>query len=169
MPKPSPPVDVQQASMPQPKPPAEDLFAKAKAEVSKLRAEADKDPMLAVWPGPYGGVPPWDLVKVGLFGPAFTTGVALRAAEVDVIANNPEPPTFANTYAALEDAGRHLNRAETLFSVMTSNMNSPDVQKVDEEWSPKLSAASDAITFNTKLFALLQADYDARTTANLSA
>jgi peptidyl-dipeptidase Dcp len=167
MPTPKPPVDDQ--SMQQPTPPAEDPSAKAKAEVERLRAAADKDPMLAAWTGPYGGVPPWDKVKSELFGPAFTTGIALRAAEVDVIANNPEPPTFANTYAALEDAGRHLNRAETLFSVMTSNMNSPDVQKVDEEWSPKLSAASDAITFNTKLFGRLQAVYDARTTANLSA
>ncbi len=143
-------------------------YEKAKAEVARLRQEADADPMLAAWPGPYGGVPPWDKVKADLFPAAFTKGVALRAAEVDVIANNPEAPTFKNTYEALEDAGRHLSRAETLFSVLTSSLNTEDVQKVDEDWSPKLAAAWDAIVFNPKLFARMQAVYDARTSSSLT-
>ena len=29
-------------------------------------------------------------------------------AEIDAIATNPQPPTFANTIAAMEDAGRPL-------------------------------------------------------------
>ncbi len=141
---------------------------KAKAEVARLRAEADRDPLLAAWQGPYAGVPPWDKAKASLFTPAFTSGVALRAAEIDVIATNPEPPTFANTFAALDDAGRHLDRAETMFSVLSSSLKTPDVQEVDREWSPKLAAANDAIIFNTKLFARVTAIYDARTTANLT-
>ncbi len=138
--------------------------AKAKAEVARLRAAADANVMLANWGGPYDGVPPWDKVTVDGFAPAFTTGVALLAAEIDVIATNPEPPTFANTVAALEDAGRHEDRAETLFSVMTSNLNTPEVQAVDREWSPKLTAVYDAITFNDKLFARIAAVYAARDT-----
>jgi peptidyl-dipeptidase Dcp len=169
-PMPKPPTDTSASKIqaPPPLPPAPDPFAKAKSDVARLRAEAAKDPMLAEWTGPYGGVPPWDKVKTELFPAAFTTGIALRAAEVDVIAHNPEPPTFTNTYAALEDSGRHLSRGTTLFSVMTSNLNTADVQKVDEEWSPKLAAAMDAIIFNPKLFARMQAVYDARTTSNLT-
>ena len=75
-------------------------------------------PQFEPWTGPYGGVPPWDKVKAELFSAAFTTGLALLAAEVDVIATSAEPPTFANTVAALQDAGRHQSRAETLFSVL---------------------------------------------------
>ncbi len=144
-------------------------YEAAQAEVSRLTAVASGDPMLAPWTGPYGGIPPWDKVKVDGFGAAFTTALALHAAEIQVIATNPEPATFANTLATLENSGRHRDRAETLFSVMTSNLNTPEVQAVDRDWSPKLAAASDAIVFDTALFARVAAVYDTRARAELSA
>src|SRR5687768_17213000 len=137
-------------------------FEAAKAEVARLRAEAARDPLLAPWPGPNGGVPPWDKVKVSAFPAAFATGLALRSAEISAIANNPEPPTFANTMAALEDSGREMYRAEILFSVHESSLNVPEVQAIDREWSPKITAANDAITFDEKLFARLDAVHAAR-------
>ncbi len=137
-------------------------------EVAKLAAKADKDPILAPWTGPYGGVPPWDRVKADKFPPAFTLGLSLLQAEIDAIAANPAPPTFANVFVPLENAGRHENRAETLFGVMTSNLNTPDVQAVDREWSPKIAAAYDKITFNEPLFARISAVYSARDTSGLT-
>src|SRR5687768_16165179 len=102
-PLPSPtPVELQPPLEPV-KDPKLEAYEKAKGEVERLRAEANKDLLLAVWTGPYGGVPPWDKVSVAAFSPAFTTGLALLAAEIDVIANNPEPATFANTIAAYDD------------------------------------------------------------------
>lgn len=140
----------------------------ALAEVVKLKARADGNPMLAPWSGPYGGVPPWDRVKAELFPAAFELGLALLLAEVDAIAENPEPPTFGNVITALEDAGRHESRAEVLFGVLTGNLNTPEVQAVDREWSPKIAAAYDKITFNVKLFARISAVYAARETAGLT-
>ncbi len=151
-----------------PQAPAVDQYVQAKADVQRLRAEADKDTMLAPWGGPYGGVPPWDQVKSDRFPAAFGKGITLRAAEIAVIANNPEAPTFANTFVPLEDSGRYLNRAETLFSVLASSLNTKDVQAIDREWSPKLTEAYDAIVFDPKLFARISAIYDARTTSNLT-
>jgi len=139
------------------------------AEVAKLKAMADANPLLAPWPGPYGGVPPWDQVKADAFPPAFQLGLDLLLAEVDAVALNPAPPTFANVIAALEDAGRHEGRAEVLFGVMTNNMNQPAIQAVDREWSPKIAAAGDKITFNEKLFARIAALYAARESAGLTA
>ena len=141
----------------------------ARAQMKGLAADADRDALLAPWTGPYGGVPPWDKIKSELFPAAFAKGIALRAAEIEVITTSPEAPTFANTFAALDDVGRHLDRAETLFGVMTNNLNTKDVQAVDREWSPKLTAASDAIVFNTKLFERMTAVYNKRTNANLTA
>src|SRR5262249_15645881 len=89
-------------------------------------------------------------------------------AEVDVVAANPEPPTFANVIVPLENAGRHEDRAETLFGVLTNNLNTDDVQKVDREWSPKQAAARDAIVFNENLFRRITAAYDARVKAGLT-
>ena len=140
----------------------------ALAEVRRLTEIADRDPMLAAWTGPYGGVPPWDKLNVAAFDKAFETGLPLVLAEVDLIAENPEPPTFENTFVPLEDAGRHQDRAETLFSIMTNNLSTPEVQAVDKEWSPKMAAAYDKIVFNAKLFVRVAAIYDGRDKANLS-
>jgi peptidyl-dipeptidase Dcp len=140
----------------------------ALAEVAKQKAEADADPLIAQWTGPYEGVPPWDKVKPELFAPAFTRGLALLKAEVAAIASGPDEPTFENTIAALENAGRHENRAEVLFSVMTSNLNAPAIQAIDREWSPKITAAYDEIVFNEKLFARISKVYEGREAANLT-
>ncbi|MDX5792134.1 hypothetical protein SIK65_19000, partial [Clostridioides difficile] len=127
------------------------------------------NPLIAPWTGPYGGVPPWDKVKPELFPSAFKAALAERRAEYDRIANNPAKPTFANTVVPMQNAGQTLNRVMTLFGVMTGNMNTPAYQALDREWSPKLSKASDEITFNPKLFARIEAIYNALDTSGLDA
>lgn len=140
----------------------------ARQEVARLQAIADQDPMLAAWTGPYGGVPPWDQVSPDKFPKAFETGLALMLAEVDVIAENPDAPTFDNTFVPLEDSGRAEGRAEVLWGVETNNLADDKVQAVDAEWSPKIAAAYDKVTFNDKLFARIKTIYDARDSANLT-
>ncbi len=139
------------------------------AELQRLTALAELDGNLAPWKGPFGGVPPWDKLDAAAFPTSFELGSALMLAEVAVIAESPEPATFTNTILALEDVGRHLRRAEIMFSVMTSNLNEPDVQAVDAEWSPKLAAAYDKITFNEKLFKRIDTLYQARATLGIDA
>jgi peptidyl-dipeptidase Dcp len=134
-------------------------------DVTRLRAQADLDPVLAPWAGPYDGVPPWDQLKLERVGPGFTTGIALLQAQIAAIASDPAPATFENTIVALEDAGRHLHRLEIMFSVLSGNLNTPEVQAIDREWSPKLAEAYDAITFNAPLFARIAAVYEARQTS----
>jgi peptidyl-dipeptidase Dcp len=108
--------------------------------------------LLAGWAGSYDGVPPWDQVKPELFPGAIQFGIEEQRREVLAIANNPEVPTFANTVEALEKSGQRLDRVLSLFGVMTDNMTTPAYQALEKEWSPKLSAASDEITLNPKLF-----------------
>ncbi|MCP3733415.1 M3 family metallopeptidase [Sphingomonas sp. RP10(2022)] len=126
------------------------------------RADATANPLLAEWTGPYGGVPPWDKVKPELFPAAFEAALAERAADYRRIADDPAAPTFANTFVPMQLAGQRYGRVMTLFGVMTGNMNSPVYQALDREWSPKFAAASDAITFDPKLFARIEAVYAAR-------
>jgi len=127
------------------------------------------NPLLSPWTGPYGGVPPWDKVKPELFPAAFQAALAERRQEYDRIANDPAKPSFANTFVPMQNAGQTLNRVMTLFGVMTGNMNNPAYQALDREWSPKLSKASDEITFNPKLFARIEAIYRTRDTSGLDA
>ncbi|MCA8885444.1 MAG: hypothetical protein KDA35_02405, partial [Hyphomonadaceae bacterium] len=127
-------------------------YQQAQADVTRLTAEANQDPLLKPWTGPYGGVPPWDQARAELIAPALDLGIRLQEAEMQAIANNPARPTFDNTIAAMQDAGRHLDRAQTIFGVMTDNISNEEIQGVEAEWSPRLTAAYNAITFNRALY-----------------
>ena len=138
-------------------------------ELAAAQEALKTNPLLAEWKGPYGGTPPFDQVKPELFPAAFQAGIELRRAEIAAIVNNPAAPTFENTNLALMDSGRPLGRVSSVFGVMTNNMNAPEYQALDKEWSPKLQAAGDEITFNDKLFQRIKAVYDARETSGLNA
>ena len=118
------------------------------------------NPLLAPWDGPYGGVPPFDEVEVADFRPALETAMAENLAQVDRIARNPAPPTFENTIAALERAGRTLNRVYTAYGVWSSTMNTPEFQAVEREMAPRLASFSDQIYQNAELFRRIEAVYN---------
>ncbi|HYI63718.1 MAG TPA: M3 family metallopeptidase [Allosphingosinicella sp.] len=132
-------------------------------------AAATDNILLADWAGPYDGVPPWDRVRPELFPAAFQAAIDEQSREVLAIANNPEPPTFANTIEALDRAGRRLDRVGALFGVMTGNMSNPQYQALQREWGPRLAAASDEIVLNPALFQRIRAIYEARTSSGLDA
>jgi peptidyl-dipeptidase Dcp len=125
--------------------------------------------LLADWAGPYDGVPPFDKVTPELFPQAFQAAIDEQRREILAIANNPEAPTFANTVEAYEKAGRRLGNVEAVFGVMTNNMASPEYQALDKEWSQKLSAASDEITLNPKLFQRFKSLHDRKASLGLNA
>src|SRR5688572_27435596 len=131
-------------------------------------AAAADNPLLRPWSGPYGGVPPFDQVKVEHFPPALEAAMAEQLKEIDAIAADPAPPTFANTLAALERTGRTLDRATTAYGVFASTMSTPEFQAVEREMAPKLAAFQDKITQNEKLFARIAAVYEARERSNLT-
>jgi peptidyl-dipeptidase Dcp len=121
---------------------------------------ADPNPLLSEWTGPFGGLPPFDQVKVEFFKPALEAAMAENLSEIDKIANDTAPPTFENTIVAMEKAGQTLDRVGTIYAVWQSTMSSPDFQVVQREMAPKLAAFSDKITQNEKLFKRLEAVYN---------
>jgi peptidyl-dipeptidase Dcp len=125
--------------------------------------------LLQDWTGPYDGVPPWDQVRPAMFPEAFQAAIDEQRREIEAIANNPAPPTFANTIEALERAGRELDRVGSIWGVMTSNMSTREYQALQREWGPRLAAASDQIVLNPALFQRIRAVYEARATSGLNA
>ncbi len=121
---------------------------------------ASTSAMLQPWTGPYGGVPPWNLVRTEEFQAAFDTAIAAAAKDIDDIANNPDPPTFENTLVAMENAGRMLDRIDTLFGVYGSNLNLGPIPDIERAVAPKLSEHSDSIYQNAKLFQRIEAIYN---------
>ncbi len=150
-------------------PVASAAYTQAQTDVARLTAEANQNALLKPWSGPHGGVPPWDQAIAANVGAALDLGIRLQEAEVQAIANNPAAPTFDNTIGAMQNAGRHLDRATTIFSVMTDNVSTEEVQAVEAEWSPRLSAAGNAITFNRPLFQRIDTLFQQRATLGLNA
>jgi len=134
-----------------------------------MQAAVHKDfPLLAPWKGPYGGVPDFAKVKIADFKPALLEAIARDRAEIGKIARNKAAPTFANTIAAMEAAGRPLNRVSAVFNIYTSTMDDKEMQAVEKEMSPVLAAFNDEVIQNAALFKRIKAVYDARETGRLS-
>jgi peptidyl-dipeptidase Dcp len=132
-------------------------------------APADpKNPLLAEWAGPDGGVPPFDRVQVAQFKPALEAAMAENLSEVERVAANPAPPDFENTIAALERAGHTLDRVQTIYGVWSSTMNGPEFQGVQREMAPRLAAFSDRITQNEALFRRIEAVYNSPAKSKLT-
>ncbi|HYY58741.1 MAG TPA: M3 family metallopeptidase [Pyrinomonadaceae bacterium] len=131
-------------------------------------AQAAQNPLLAKWVGPYGGVPPFDRVKVADFKPALEAGMTETLSEIERIANNTEAPTFENTIAAMERAGSTLDRVSTIYGVWSGTMNGPEFQAVQREMAPRLAAFSDRITQNEALFRRIEAVYNSRDKARMT-
>ena len=113
--------------------------------------------------------PPFEHITQQDFMPALQAGIAAKRQEVAHIAENPEAPTFANTYEALERSGELLNRVNLVFGAMTSANTSDYLQQVDEEITPQLTALEDDIKLNGTLFSRLDAVYQQRHTLQLDA
>ena len=124
--------------------------------------------LLAKWEGPYGGVPPFDRVKVADFKPALEAAMAENLADVGRIAKDPAAPTFENTIAAMERAGQTLDRVQTIYGVFGSTMNGPEFQVVQREMAPRLAAFNDQITQNADLFNRIEAVYKSPEKAKLN-
>ncbi len=82
--------------------------------------------------------------------------------------NNPQPATFANTIEALEVAGDLLSKVEGAFSGLLSAETNPQLQAINREAAPLLSALRDEIRLNEKLFQRIRAVYDNRATLKLT-
>ncbi|HEY1751657.1 MAG TPA: M3 family metallopeptidase [Caulobacteraceae bacterium] len=127
------------------------------------------NPVLAEWTGPHGGAPPFDRLATDQFIPALEAAMAEKRRQVAAIADDPEPPSFANTLEALEASGPLLTRAGRLLNIYASTMNTPAMREVETWASPKLAALRDETVHNPKLFARIKAVYEARETSGLTA
>ncbi|MCA9126353.1 MAG: M3 family metallopeptidase [Planctomycetales bacterium] len=119
-----------------------------------------EDGMLAQWTGPYGGVPPWHLVRPEEFRPAFESAIAAAQKDIDAICNNSVPATFQNTIVALEKAGRSLTRLTALFGVHSSNLNVGPMPDIEKAVVPMLTEYEDRVVQNSDLFSRIASVYE---------
>ena len=121
------------------------------------------------WTGPFNGVPPFDKVVVADFKPALETAIQESLTEISKIADDNAAPTFENTIAALERTGKTLNRVQSIYSIWSSSMNTPEFNEVQREMAPKLAAYADQVTQNEKLFRRIETIYQSPEKTKLTA
>ena len=136
------------------------VFAFALSLMASCNSE---NPFFKTWDTPYG-IPPYEEIKVSDYMPALREGMKRQCAEVEAIVSNPDAPTFANTVAALEYSGALLDQVEGVLFNVSETDRSDALDAVVEEALPLLSAHSDAISFNKRLYArvaaVMEKEYD---------
>ena len=128
---------------------------------------SDANPLLTPWTTPFG-VPPFAQIKPAHFVPAINEGIAQQRREVEAIVANTQAPTFANTIEALENTGELLNTVNPVFSTLQSSNTTAELQAINREIAPLLSALRDDIRLNPALFARVKTLWDQRARLGLT-
>ncbi|SHG46257.1 peptidyl-dipeptidase Dcp [Hydrocarboniphaga daqingensis] len=154
----------------QPTPPTESATMPSTRDASSTVAveAATANPLLGLSTLPYH-YPPFDRFRNEHFMPAFEIGMAEGRAEIERIAANPAAPTFDNTIVAMERSGQTLGRVSAVFFNLTSAHTNDELDRIDADVSPKLSAYNDAIVLDARLFGRVRALYEQRATLGLDA
>lgn len=139
----------------------------APAWAQPAAAPATDNPLLKEWTTPFQ-VPPFQEIKPEHFLPAFKEAIAQNRKDVDAVVNNPQPPTFANTIEALENAGELLSKVQGVFGGLQSAETNAQLQAINREVTPLLSTMRDEIRLNEKLFQRIKAVYDKRDALKLT-
>ncbi|MCA0846899.1 M3 family metallopeptidase [Salipiger thiooxidans] len=125
------------------------------------------NPLLADWDTPFR-IAPFDRISDADFAPAFEEALAAHLAEIEAIADNPDPASFANTIEAMEGAGEGLDKVLSVFFSVAGADSNDARQALQREFSPKLAAHSSAIYANAALFARITDLWERRDDLGLS-
>ncbi len=132
------------------------------------KKESMNNPFFETYDTPFQ-VPPFDLIELDHYVPAFDEAIKQQQAEIEVITSNTDEATFDNTILAFDKSGELLTRVASVFFNLNSANTNPDMQALAREISPKVTAHSDNIMLNKELFVRVKAVYEQRNELGLDA
>ncbi|WP_282169776.1 M3 family metallopeptidase [Ruegeria atlantica] len=109
------------------------------------------NPILSAWTTPFE-IAPFAEISDDDFAPALDKAMAAHNAQIDAIANNSDPASFANTIEALEAAGEQMDKVLSVFFTVAGADSNPAREELQRAFSPKLSAHFSGISSNKALF-----------------
>jgi peptidyl-dipeptidase Dcp len=107
---------------------------------------------------PYA-MPAFEQISKADYLPAFHQGIAINRQEIAAIVQNPAPASFANTIEAMEKSGDLLNTVSSVFYGLTGTLADDEMQTLQKQVAPLLSALNDDIALNAELFARVKSVY----------
>lgn len=131
-------------------------------------AMTDDNPFFSPFATPFG-TPPFDRIRTEHFLPAMMKGMEEQRREVNAVANDTLPATFANTVEALDRTGDLLGRVTAVFFALQGANTNDSIQAIAAEVTPLLTQLQDDIYLNERLFRRVKTVYDARSASGLDA
>ena len=133
----------------------------------KFKLDPNINPFFQEWNTQFE-VPPFLDIKNEHYMPAFKKGMEENLKEIDIIVNNSQEPTFENTIEELERSGKLLGKVQRVFSNLASSNTNSQLQELQRDLSPMLSAHYDKIRLNEDLFNRVELIWNDRENLDLS-
>ena len=114
-------------------------------------------------------VPPFSLIKIEHYLPAFEKGIADQQVEIDAITNNTAAPTFINTIDAFDKSGKQIKKVSSVFYSLNSANTNPEMQALNRKIAPLTTKHRDNISLNDKLFQRIKVVYQDMSKSKLNA
>ena len=128
----------------------------------------ENNPLVKHSPYKYGAVP-FNEIKLEHFIPALEYAIQYAERMLDEVKNNTATPTFENTALPMETCSELMGTiANTYFNLMSAESDN-DFKELAQQISPKLSAFSNNIHLDSKLFDKVKHLYENMDTKNLNA
>jgi len=109
------------------------------------------NPFLVPFNTPFESIP-FEDIKQEDFKPAILQALEDAKQGISAIADSDEKPSFENTIAVLEGAGKNLSRITEVFFNLNAAETNDYLQELAEEISPLLAEYANDITLNEQLF-----------------
>ena len=111
---------------------------------------------------------PFSKIKNEHYLPGIKALIDITKKEIALITKNQEPPSFKNTVEALENTGKALDRATSIFFNLNSAETNDQIQQIAQEVSPLLSNFSNDLLLNQDLFKRVKTVYNHKQTLTLN-
>lgn len=105
------------------------------------------------------GAPDFSKIENKHYIPAFEEGIRKQREEIQAIIDNSDAPTFDNTIVALEKSGALLSRVRNVFFALAGAHATKEIEQIEAEVIPQLTAWENEIIFNQPLFDKIEAVY----------
>ena len=102
---------------------------------------------------------PFDKIRLEDYEPAMLEGIRMDDAFIQLITDNPEPPTFDNTIAVMTTDDM-LERVTKVFFNLLSAETNDEMDELVQKMSPILTEHANNILFNKRYFERVKAVYE---------
>lgn len=126
------------------------------------------NPLLQPWTAAHG-LPPFAEIEAAHFEPALEQAMVAHRAELALIAQQAEAPSFANTVAAFDRSGALLSRVSAVFHNLSASATSTELQAVQRRMAGPMSAHFSAVYMDRALFARVDSLHARRASLGLDA